>query len=1122
MKNIILVLLFTSTFIKGFTQVLMTGTGSYSQNFDALLNTGSVNNWVDNSTISSVFSQRTSTSTTYAAGTGSLSTGGLYSFGATGSTERALGTVGSSNLTSGGNFAHGVLLQNTSGFSINALNVTYTLEQWRNGGNTNPNTITFWYKVSSTAISSVTPGSNTGWTAVSILNATSPINTATSGPLDGNNSLNRVTLSNVAIPNLVIPNDSFIMLRWYDPDHTGSDHGLGIDDLSLDWTVCTSPINFYLDSDGDLFGNPGSVIQSCVAPTGYVTNDSDCDDANALINPNTVWYSDLDGDTYGNLNATFTGCIAPLGFVLNSTDCDDNSASVNALSTFYQDSDQDGFGNPAVSVSNCGQPTGYVINSTDCNDNDNSVNAISTWYQDSDNDGFGNPAISVSNCGQPAGYVANNTDCDDSNSSINSSATEIADNIDNDCDGLTDEGFAILTWYLDNDQDGFGGIDSVQSILSPGTNYILIDGDCNDQDLSINPNAQEICDSIDNNCDGLIDNGLTFFTYYVDADGDTYGSTNDSIVACSQPTGYVLNNTDCDDSNASINPGATDVPVNGIDEDCNGVDAPLIPLLLGLYEFTQASACPVTSTSVSNQPTGATFGDFGTQNTICSPAANVFNNSSWNLTQNLDSTEFNEFSIQASDCKTLNLDRIAFNHRCSGTGGTPTWIIRSSLDNYSSTIASGLSGNNNNVNLDDTVFLNSGFQGISQVTFRFYITGIGQTGSTWRMDNVSVYGNILSLTPQLYYADGDGDGYGNPLVDSLACSVPQNFVLDNTDCDDANNFINPLTIWYLDSDGDQIGDSTQTFIGCSSPVGYVLDAGDCDDNNVQIFGPVTYYLDNDGDTFGETSSAQTSCQNPGVGYVTVGGDCNDSDPLINPNAIEICDGIDNDCDGLADDGLVFAMYYVDADGDGFGDEATGAESCSQPQNTITVGGDCDDANDQIYPGATEICDAVDNDCDGSTDEGLTFITYYTDADNDGFGTGSTGLSFCENPGPGFSTNNQDCDDANGQVNPNATEILDNGIDENCDGVDGYLGIQVISDMNVMVSPNPNAGSFTIEFNQLVTNAEINLTDLNGKIVRVYQLSGDSIQISDSKLEKGVYLLNVSTQGNTLIERIIVQ
>jgi hypothetical protein len=423
--------------------------------------------------------------------------------------------------------------------------------------------------------------------------------------------------------------------------------------------------------------------------------------------------------------------------------------------------------------------------------------------------------------------------------------------------------------------------------------------------------------------------------------------------------------------------------------------------------------------------------------------------------------------------------------------------------------------------LDDTVFLTN-HTNLDQVTFRFYLTEILGTTTTWRMDDVSLFGNIISVTPQTYFADSDSDGYGNSAMDTLTCSMPVGYVLDNTDCNDQDSLINPMSVWYIDSDNDLIGDSTVSFTGCTAPNGYVLSAGDCDDSNAQISGPVTYFLDSDGDSFGVDSTAQTLCQNPGVGYVTLGGDCDDSNASINPNATEICDGIDNDCDGLADDGLVFAMYYVDADGDGFGDEATGVESCSQPQNTITVGGDCDDANDQIYPGATEICDAVDNDCDGSTDEGLTFITYYTDADNDGFGTGSTGLSFCENPGPGFSANNQDCNDTNGQINPNATDILDNGIDENCDGVDGYLGIQVISDMNVVVSPNPNAGSFTIEFNQLVTNAEINLTDLNGKVVRVYQLSGDSIQISDSKLEKGVYLLNVSIQGNTLIERIIVQ
>jgi hypothetical protein len=216
------------------------------------------------------------------------------------------------------------------------------------------------------------------------------------------------------------------------------------------------------------------------------------------------------------------------------------------------------------------------------------------------------------------------------------------------------------------------------------------------------------------------------------------------------------------------------------------------------------------------------------------------------------------------------------------------------------------------------------------------------------------------------------------------------------------------------------------------------------------------------------------------------------------------------------------MYYVDADGDGFGDEATGVESCSQPQNTITIGGDCDDANDQIYPGATEICDGIDNDCDGVDDNGLNFTTYYTDADNDGFGTGSTGLSFCENPGIGFSTNNQDCNDSNGQINPNATDILANGIDENCDGVDGYLGIEDITDLNFSINPNPSQGEFTLQLSEYVNNCEIELTDLNGKLIKKNSFSGNKIQFLETGLEKGVYFIHSRINGKSFIEKIVIQ
>jgi len=839
--------------------------------------------------------------------------------------------------------------------------------------------------------------------------------------------------------------------------------------------ACQQILTWYPDADADGFGAASPILQSCCQPAGYVSNNNDCDDNNASINPNSVWYADLDGDGFGNLNSTQTSCIQPQGYVLNSTDCDDNNSGVNALST---------------------------------------------WYQDSDNDGFGNAAVSISNCGQPTGYVSNNTDCDDSNNQINPNVTEIADNIDNDCDGLTDEGFALLTWYLDNDQDGFGGTDSILSILSPGVNYILIDGDCNDQNALINPNAQEVCDGIDNNCDGFIDNGLTFTTYYADVDGDTYGNPNSSISACSPPTGYVLNNTDCDDTNSAINPGATDIPINGIDEDCNGADAPLVPLNLGMYQFAGTVDCATQDNAVTTQPQGATFSLFNGLGTTCAAGGGVFNRSGWNGLNTVELTQYNEFSVVAQECKKLNLDRVAFKFRPSASAGSPIWHLRSSIDNFATDIDFGTGVNVNNAYLEDTVFLVN-HNNLDQVTFRFYITEMLGTTTTWRMDDVSLYGNIMNVTPKLYYADVDGDGYGDAANDTLTCTQPTGFILDNSDCNDQNPLVNPITVWYFDADNDLIGDSTVSYTGCIPPTGYVLAAGDCDDANPQISGPITYYADIDGDLFGDNSTAQSLCQNPGIGYVTVGGDCDDANPLINPNATEVCDGIDNDCDGVADDGLVFAMYYVDADGDGFGDEATGVESCSQPQNTITTGGDCDDTNDQIYPGATEVCDAVDNNCDGNIDEGLTFIIYYTDSDNDGFGTGSTGSSLCENPGLGFSTNNQDCDDTNGQINPNATDILGNGIDENCDGVDGILGISNELFVNFELIPNPAYDVVKVSISSSALIGNLLIQDMNGKTLSVEKINGQTtFYINVNHLAPGIYLVMLTSSNGTITKRLV--
>jgi len=214
------------------------------------------------------------------------------------------------------------------------------------------------------------------------------------------------------------------------------------------------------------------------------------------------------------------------------------------------------------------------------------------------------------------------------------------------------------------------------------------------------------------------------------------------------------------------------------------------------------------------------------------------------------------------------------------------------------------------------------------------------------------------------------------------------------------------------------------------------------------------------------------------------------------------------------------MYYVDADGDGFGDDATGVEQCVQPANTVTIGGDCDDADTTIFPGATELCDGFDNNCNGVSDEGLIFNTYFVDADNDNFGTGA-GESLCEDPGVGYVLVGGDCDDNNDAIFPGATEILDNGIDENCDGVDNYLSLVDFNAGDVLLFPNPTAGSFTLELPFSLENNKLLITDLNGKIVVENTFSGSSISVDVSSLMNGCYILQIEAQNRIITERFII-
>ena len=180
------------------------------------------------------------------------------------------------------------------------------------------------------------------------------------------------------------------------------------------------------------------------------------------------------------------------------------------------------------------------------------------------------------------------------------------------------------------------------------------------------------------------------------------------------------------------------------------------------------------------------------------------------------------------------------------------------------------------------------------------------------------------------------------------------------------------------------------------------------------------------------SDATTDCELP-TGSVEDDTDCDDDDATVYPEADELCDGLDNDCDGEADDGLTFEDYYPDDDEDGYGDAGgTATNDCTAPDGGVADDTDCDDGDATIYPGADELCDDLDNDCDGEADEGLETASYYVDADGDGYGD-EEGAEFisCEALS-GFVTDNSDCDDENADVNVEAEEVCD-GIDTDCDG-----------------------------------------------------------------------------------------
>ncbi|RKG83042.1 MopE-related protein, partial [Corallococcus terminator] len=722
---------------------------------------------------------------------------------------------------------------------------------------------------------------------------------------------------------------------------------------------------FYRDQDEDGHGNPADFLNACALPEGFVATALDCDDTNAAFKPGAVeicdgvdnncdgqvdeglcasWYRDADGDGFGNANDSKRSFTQPQGYVADSTDCDDTRSNVRP-----------------------GQAETCDTLDNDCDAQvDEGVCAF--WYRDADGDGYGKASDSVQAGTRPAGYVANATDCDDTRANVFPGASEVCDGLDNNCNGQSDEGVGAL-WYRDADGDGFGNPGSTAAACGQPAGYVANASDCNDSNGSIRPGASEVCDGVDNNCTGGVDEGV-MPTFYRDGDGDGYGTGSQSVQTCSQPGGYVSNAGDCNDSNASIRPGATET-CDSVDNNCNGA----VDDGAGSIWYRDGD--------------GDGYGTWMQSIQQCwQPGGYVSN---------------------ASDCNDSNsgINPGAYEY-CDGTDNN----CNGQVDEEGATWYRDADGD--------------GYGNINQSTESCwqpggYVSNSGDCsdgnptinpGAPEVCDGVDNNCNVLvdeNGGAGTYYRDADGDGYGNPGVSTTACSQPAGYVANAGDCNDFNWSVNSGapevcdgadnncngavdegagSTWYFDIDNDGYGNASLPTQSCSQPFRHVSNASDCDDFNVSIYPGApeacdgrdnncnylvdegagsTWFRDGDGDGYGNWYQSTYTCGQPG-GYVSNANDCNDSSAASHPGAAEVCDGVDNNCNYVVDDGAG-STWYRDSDGDGYGNGSQSTYVCGQPSGYVSNASDCDDSNASMSPGHAEVCDGVDNNCNGQVNEG---------------------------------------------------------------------------------------------------------------------------------------------------------
>ncbi|HMA05357.1 MAG TPA: putative metal-binding motif-containing protein, partial [Methanomicrobiales archaeon] len=780
---------------------------------------------------------------------------------------------------------------------------------------------------------------------------------------------------------------------------------------------------FYRDEDGDGLGGTGTIL-ACSLPSGASAGTGDCDDRDPARSPGTTEICD------GKDN-----------------DCDGQVDEDLPLVTFYRDADGGGFGG-AETVQACSAPAGYVDVPGDCDDADPGIHPgaeevcdgkdnncdgeideflLSTFFRDADGDGFGG-AETVRACSAPAGYVDVPGDCDDASAAVSPAVTEVCDGLDNDCDGLIDEDLALLTLYRDADADGFGGTMALETCSATLPGYIADSTDCDDTDLFTHPGATEICDGKDNNCDGQVDEGL-LLTFYQDADGDGYGGTV-TTTACTAPQGHVANSRDCNDADAGVHPGATEIPCDGIDQNCNGAADD------GLTDADRDGWTECAGDCNDSNP-NINPGVVETGTTLCD-----------GIDQDCDGKDDCSARFVASGGAVLDTETglsWLSNGMCLGPGRYVrggTWDTVPSLTERVSLLGDGQCGlsdgsgpGNWRVSTIGEIqnLFRHGYCLDEQLGDQFYYGTpdtlcLGNAAGTYRWKPGDAFADLLYLGKYLtepgkhwyyyYTSESAGAGYQSGVIlynttmcrisgSSQECRIYVTFAYASTfGTTWDGGFVWPVRDKLVDNDGD----------------GYYRGL-DCDDTDPAIHPGATEVCDGiDNNCDGRIDEV---CDSDGDGYTPEGGDCNDNDATIHPGATEVCDGKDNDCDGQVDEGVT-QTFYRDGDGDGYGGTAT-ILACIAPAGYVANSGDCNDNDAGVNPAAPDPCDGRDTNCDGREENRHV---YFRDQDGDGFGALPATLA-CSAP-TGYVDDRKDCDDTNPAINPLGTEVCD-GKDNDCDG-----------------------------------------------------------------------------------------